>query len=91
MLGSFPRSGKRKAKVADDNDSGACIQPGSRRWFRETKGLNDSAYIPGVDLLETIMSKEKVVAAWRKKNLHNGFRYRRYMSNMQARRMRYLY
>ena len=65
--------------------------PGSTEWFREHEGLNDSWFIPGFGLPRDIMCKEKVVATSGKKNLHNGFRYRRHMSRRQARRVRCLY
>jgi hypothetical protein len=91
MLGTSKAMGKRKAGVTGNSVGMAELKPGSRSWFREMEDLNDHGYIPRVDLPAEIMCKAKVEAMWGKKNVHNGFRYRRHMSNRQARRVRYLY
>jgi hypothetical protein len=64
-----------KLKVVDvgDNVPAVGMEPGSRGWFREIEGLNDYGYVPRVNLPAEIMGKEKVVAMWRKENIHNGF------------------
>jgi hypothetical protein len=81
---------KRKACGTGDNVGEGNMQPGSRMWFREKEGLNDDDYIPQVDLPEEIISKEKFIAAWGKKNVYE-FRNQHFMSNRQSRRVRYLY
>jgi hypothetical protein len=54
---------KWKRQFSGQVDAEDMMQPRSMRWFRETQGLNDSGYIPGVDLPVAVMSKKKVVAA----------------------------
>jgi hypothetical protein len=82
---------KRKDGVGEGDGFAEDLRSGNRKWFQVTEGLNDDGYIPGVDLPASVMSKEKVVAMWGKKNVHNGYRYRHFMSNRQAHRVRYLY
>lgn len=82
---------KGKAIVGQDNDNAEHVNLGKKRWFREIEGLNNVDYIPWVDLLALVMSKEKVVAMWGTKNIHNGYRYRHHTSNQQVRKMWFLY